>query len=67
MRHSSDVGKKIFGQTSLREKRPYSEFFWSEFSRIWTEYRDIVSPHIRCEFGPEKLRTRTRFTQFLAQ
>ena len=32
---------------ALREKRPYSEFFWSLFSRIVTEY------------GPKKLRIRT--------
>ena len=31
---------------SLHEKRPYSEFFWSVFSRIQTEY------------GPEKLKIR---------
>ena len=27
----------------MREKCPYSEFFWSEFSRIRTEYREIRS------------------------
>ena len=26
---------------TLREKCPYSEFFWSVFSRIWTEYGGI--------------------------
>ena len=31
----------------MREKCPYSEVFWSIFSRKWTEY------------GPEKLRIRT--------
>ena len=36
---------------SLHKKSPYSEFFWSVFSRIRTEY------------GSEKLRTRTLFTQ----
>ena len=36
---------------TLREKHQYSEFFWSVFFRIWTEYR------------PEKLRIRTHFTQ----
>ena len=35
--------------TSLREKCPCSEFFWSIFSRIPTEY------------GPENLRIRTLF------
>ena len=27
---------------TLREKCPYSEFFWSVFSRIWTEYGEIL-------------------------
>ena len=26
----------------LRKKCPYLEFFWSVFSRIWTEYRDLL-------------------------
>ena len=32
----------------LREKCPYSEFFWSIFPRIWTEYGEIgrISPHL---------------------
>ena len=32
---------------SLRKKCPYSEFFWSVFSRIWTEYGEIrsISPY----------------------
>ena len=32
---------------SLREKCPYSGFFWSVFSRIWTKYGDIrsISPY----------------------
>ena len=37
---------------SLREKCLYSEFFWSVFS------------HIRTQYGPEKLRLRTLSTQF---
>ena len=40
-------------QLALREKCPYSEFFWSVFSRIWTEYE--FSPDER-RYGPEKLR-----------
>ena len=28
---------------SLREKRPYSEFFWPVFSRIRTGYEDLLS------------------------
>ena len=27
---------------SLREKCPYSELFWSLFSRVWTEYGEIL-------------------------
>ena len=27
---------------SLREKRPYSELFWHAFSRIRTEYGEIL-------------------------
>ena len=26
----------------MREKCPYSEFFWFVLSRIWTEYEEIV-------------------------
>ena len=34
-------------RASLREKCPYSELFWSLFSRIWTEYGDTlrISPY----------------------
>ena len=34
-------------QLSLRKKCPYSESFWSAFSRIWTEYEEIrsISPY----------------------
>ena len=28
-------------QLTLREKCPYLEFFWTVFSRIWTEYGGI--------------------------
>ena len=38
----------IFPETlTLRKKCPYSEFFWSVFSRIWTEYGEIlrISPY----------------------
>ena len=46
-----------------RQKYPYSDLFWSIFSRIWTEYRKIlrISPYsvqmrkntsqINCEYG----------------
>ena len=37
----------IFLLASLREKCPYSEFLWSVFSRIWTEYGKILhSTHV---------------------
>ena len=29
-------------QVTLREKFPYSELFWSIFSGIWAEYKDIL-------------------------
>ena len=39
----------------LREKRLYSKFFWTVFSRIHTEYREIhlsaFSPNLR-KYGP---------------
>ena len=56
---------------SLRENCPYSEFFWSVFPLIRTEYGEIrisylsvFSPSAR-KYGPEKLRTRRLFTQYL--
>ena len=49
---------------SLHEKCPYSEFFWSLFSRIWTEYGKIRSPNAE-KYGPEKLQIRTLFTQWM--
>ena len=36
---------------AMREKCPYSDFFWSVFCHIWTEYR------------PAKIRIRTLFMQ----
>ena len=39
---------------TLREKHPYSEFFWSVFSRIRTEYGEIRSIQSKCG----KIRTR---------
>ena len=53
----------LFMKYSLRENSPYSEFFWSVFSRIWTEYGDlsVFSPNAG-QYGPEKLRIRTLFT-----
>ena len=38
---------QIYQSQTLREKCPYSEIFWSVFSRIRTEYREIpsISPY----------------------
>ena len=44
---------------TLCEKCPYSEFFWSVFSRIRTEYEGI-----RRKYAPEKLQIRSLFTQW---
>ena len=32
----------LVGRLTQREKCPYSGFFWSVFSRIWTKYREIL-------------------------
>ena len=31
----------ILARITLREKCPYSEFFWSVSARTWTEYEEI--------------------------
>ena len=55
---------------SLREKCPYSEFFWSLFSHIHADMRDtphlsVFNPNVgKC--GQEKLRIRTLFTQWIS-
>ena len=44
------VNRKSFGyhlSYPLQEKCAYSEFFWSVFSRIWTEYGEILRGKIR--------------------
>ena len=41
----------------LSENSPNSEFFWSLFSRIWTDYGGISAK----KYGPEKLRIWTLF------
>ena len=33
---------KVIKRLTVRESSPYSELFWSIFSRIWTEYRQIL-------------------------
>ena len=52
-------------QIVLREKYPYSEFFWSVFPRIQTEYGEIhsvFSPNAG-KYGPGKLQILTLFKQ----
>ena len=43
--------------TTLREKCPYSEFFWLVFSRIWNEYGHIL------RISPYSARTRENTNQ----
>ena len=40
---------------TLREKCPFSEFFWSVFCRVWTEYREILRNSIVSKHGPNGL------------
>ena len=46
-----------YSEQALSEKCPYLKIFWSIFSRIWTEYGEIIR-----KYGPEKLKIRTLFT-----
>ena len=48
------ISNRIFINPSLHEKCPYSELFWSAFSRIPTEYWEIL--RIQSECG--KMQTR---------
>ena len=42
---------------TLREKCPNTEFFWSVFSCIWTEYGEILRPlRIQSECGKIRIR-----------
>ena len=38
---TEDISSVMF--LSQNKKCPYSEYFWSTFSRIWTEYGDLQS------------------------
>ena len=51
------ISLKNLKRAALRKKCPYSEFFWSAFSRIWTEYRDIL------RISPNSVRTRENADQ----
>ena len=42
MRTTPNINEEL-GRLALREKRSRSELFWSAFSHIWTEYREIQS------------------------
>ena len=44
---ASRLFNSIITVFTLRKKFPYSEFFWSVFSRIWTEHGEIrsISPY----------------------
>ena len=46
--NNSGAQRASLSLLSLRKKCPYSGFFWSVFSRIWTEYEEIIriSPHL---------------------
>ena len=57
--NETSPGVIIIQPSPLREKCPYSEFFWSVFSHIQTEYGDapylsVFKPNAR-KYGPEKL------------
>ena len=47
-------------RVTLREKCPYTEFSWSAFSYI--AYLSVFIPNV-AKYEPQKLRTRTLFTQ----
>ena len=49
---------------TLREKCPYSEFFWSLFSRIWAEYGEIRRIYECGKIRTRKTIIRTLFTQY---
>ena len=46
------ISSIAFFKVSLRENCPYLDLFWSVFSRIWTEYGEILIPNGR-KYGPE--------------
>ena len=48
--------KRLFSDRAPRKKCPYSELFWSVFSRIRTEYGYSISLRIHSECG--KIRTK---------
>ena len=46
---------------TLREKRPYSELFWSTFSRIRTEYGEMLRIS---QYSVRMQEMRTRITSY---
>ena len=57
-----DPLKRYFEVHTLPEKCPNTEFFWSVFSRIRTEYGEIIV-QMRENTDQKKLRIWTLFTQ----
>ena len=49
---------------TLREKCPYSELFWFAFSRIWTEFGEILSLRIQSKCGKMRNRITVRTNNF---
>ena len=49
----------------LCEKYPNTEFFWSLFSRIWTEYRVLRSKSPYSKYGKIRARKKSVFEHFL--
>ena len=48
---------------SLREKGPNTEFFWSVFSRIWTEYGWETLSWMMLKYGQTYFKSLAVFTQ----
>ena len=54
------------GQGSLREKCPYSEFFWPVFSRIRTEYGELLCISLYSVRMREDTDQKTSYTDIFA-
>ena len=56
----------ILNSQTVRKKCPYSELFWSVFSRIWTEYREILCISLySVQMREEKDQNNSGYGQFL--
>ena len=49
---------------SLRKNCPYLELFWSAFSRIGTDYREILSVLIQSECGKNAEQNNSEYGHF---